>query len=82
MLQFKIELIKVDMDDTQWFKLPLWITNVHTFVWLLAAYFLYVTATGAGWSTPSRKLKKVALEDVKGSLGNERWCSWIFASLA
>ncbi len=71
-LQFKIELIKVDMDDSSWFKIPPWVTNIPTFAWLLVAYFLYVTATGAGWNSPARKLNKVALEDVKGSLGNEK----------
>ena len=71
-LQFKIELVKVDVDGAQWVKLPRWVTNIPTFVWLLVAYFLYVTATGAGWNSPARKLKKVALDEVKGSLGNEK----------
>ena len=71
-LQFNLELIKVDKDNSQWFTLPRWLKSIPTFVWLLAAYLLYVTASGAGWNSPTLELKKVPLSEVKGGLGNEK----------
>lgn len=77
-LLFEMELVRVDPDADGGFLsglldvIPPSLKSLPTFVYFLVAYLIYTIISGAGWTSAAKNLKKVALKEVQGNIGNRK----------